>query len=439
MIVQCSQCSKTLKVPDIAAGKRVRCPACSGVVEVPLVASAQSPSIAGATSQNAVAGGRGDAAKGEGLKSPSLKDVPTSSNVIRRARVISSESRGSGDSSTASEGSTEGGSATTPTAKEASSRGKGGRIDGVRDSLRSDRGSSVKSSSSGKPRKRATPAEQGEDVEDYDSGYGSYEDDGADYFESNPFAPPKAGSASSSGRSGGPSDIASRKLAGLGLLIQGWATVSIFLLVVFIFVASVIAAAMERGGGAGSPGLLVLIGLAAIAMFIGAIVVLVGECICLASPQRSGAKGLIIAAIGCLAVQVLFSVIQALADQGTSSLFRPAPFRQGPSSGQLMFAMLGLVSGLGHLICFELFLRKASENVRRDDLARQAMMVLIGIPSCFVLIFVCSFSAPLLARFVAPVMGLVMLAPILAAGIAIIVFSVMHVSLLFRVGWALRG
>ena len=186
MIVQCSQCSKTLKVPDIAAGKRVRCPACSGVVEVPLVASAQSPGIAGATSQNAVAGGRGDAAKGEGLKSPSLKDVPTSSNVIRRARVISSESRGSGDSSTASTESTEA-SVTTPTAKEASSRGKGGRIDGVRDSLRSDRGSSVKSSSSGKPRKRARPAEQGEGVEDYDSGYGSYEDDGAGYFESNPF------------------------------------------------------------------------------------------------------------------------------------------------------------------------------------------------------------------------------------------------------------
>jgi hypothetical protein len=32
-----------------------------------------------------------------------------------------------------------------------------------------------------------------------------------------------------------------------------------------------------------------------------------------------------------------------------------------------------------------------------------------------------------------------MLAPILAAAIAIIVFSVMHVSLLFRVGGALRS
>jgi hypothetical protein len=32
-----------------------------------------------------------------------------------------------------------------------------------------------------------------------------------------------------------------------------------------------------------------------------------------------------------------------------------------------------------------------------------------------------------------------MLAPILAAGIAMIVFAVMHVSLLFRVGRALRS
>lgn len=92
---------------------------------------------------------------------------------------------------------------------------------------------------------------------------------------------------------------------------------------------------MEGGGRAGSPGLFILIGLAAIAMFIGAIAVLVGECICLAIPQRSGAKGLIIAAIGCLTGQVLFAVIQALADQGASIPFRPAPFRQGPASGQI--------------------------------------------------------------------------------------------------------
>ncbi len=222
-------------------------------------------------------------------------------------------------------------------------------------------------------------------------------------------------------------------------MIQGWATVSIFLSLVFIVVASFIAGAMERGGGAGSAGLLILIGFAAIGMFIAAIVVLVGECICIAIPQRSGAKGLIIAAICCLAAQVVFAVIQTLTDHGTSNPFRPAPFPQGPSGGQFLLALIGFVTGLGHLICFELFLKKASDYMRRDDLARHAMTILIGVPSCFVLIFVCSFLAPVLALNIAPVMGLVMLAPILAAVIAVIVFSVMHVSLLFRVGWALRS
>jgi hypothetical protein len=203
--------------------------------------------------------------------------------------------------------------------------------------------------------------------------------------------------------------------------------------IVFIVVASFVAGAMERGGGAGSQGLLILIGFAAIGMFVAAIVVLVGECICIAIPQRSGAKGLIIAAICCLAAQVVVGVIQTLTDQGASNPFRPSPFQQGPSAGQLLLALIGFVTGLGHLICFELFLKKSSEYMRRDDLARQAMTILIGIPSCTVLIFVCSFLA------LAPAMGLVMLAPILAAAIAIIVFAVMHVSLLFRVGWALRS
>ena len=413
MLVQCTQCNKTLKVPDTAAGKRIRCPACSTIVDVPLSVSTAPPTSGSAAAAQSTAAG---------------------SAPIRKARTVSSESRGAGDAGSSTSGGSKAPSS-SPASREASSRGSASSSSQGRDAVRSDRGTPARSTSSQRPRKPSRPVEQDDD----DFGYGSYEDDGADYFGANPFAPPRARENSSSGHSGGQSEVSSRMLAGLGLLIQGWATVSIFLLVVFIFVASFVAAAMERGGGAGSQGLLVLIGLAALAMFIGAIVVLVGECICIAIPQRSGAKGLIIAAIGCLAVQVLFSVIQTLSDQGASNPFRPVPFRQGPSSGQTLFAMLGLLSGLGHLICFELFLKKASEYVRRDDLARQAMIILIGIPSCFVLIFVCSFLAPILARSVAPVMGLVMLAPILAAGIAIIVFSVMHVSLLFRVGGALRS
>ena len=413
MLVQCTQCSKTLKVPDTAAGKRIRCPACSTVVDVPLSAST-TPSTSGS---------------GAAVQNPAAGSPP-----IRKARAVSSESRSTADASPLTSGGSKAASS-SPVSRETSSRGASSSSGQSRDSVRSDRGTPARSKSSQRPQKRSRPIEQYDD----DFGYGSYEDEGADYFESNPFAPPRTSTGVSSARSGGQDEISSRRLAGLGLLIQGWATVSIFLSIVFIIVASFIAGGLERGSTAGSQGLLILIGFAAIGMFIAAIVVLVGECICIAIPQRSGAKGLIIAAICCLAAQVVLAVMQTLADQGTSNPFRPTPFPSGPSAGQFLFALIGFVTGMGHLICFELFLKKASEYVRRDDLARQAMTILIGVPSCFVLIFVCSFLAPILARSLAPVMGLVMLAPILAAGIAIIVFSVMHVSLLFRVGWALRS
>lgn len=408
MLVQCTQCSKTLKIPDTAAGKKIRCPACSAVVDVPLSASVvPSKGGSGAAGQN----------------------QPAASPPIRKARAVGSEARGTTDASPSVSGGSKAASS-SPASREASSRGTSTSSSQSRDSVRSGRSEPAKSTTNQRPRRLSKPVEQDED----DFGYGSYEDDGADYFESNPFAPPRSAAGVSTARSGGQEEVSSRRLAGLGLLIQGWATVSIFLMFVFIFVASFIVGVLAGGGRAGSPGLIILVGFAAIGVFIAAIVVLVGECICIAIPQRSGAKGLIIGAICCLAAQVVLSVMQALADQGAGG-----PFSTGPSSGQVLLSLMVLVTGLAHLICFELFLKKSSEFMRRDDLARQAMTILIGIPSCFVLIFLCSFLAPILARFVAPIMGLVMLAPILAAGIAMVVFAVMHVSLLFRVGWALKS
>jgi phage FluMu protein Com len=40
--IQCSKCQKTLKVPDEAAGKKVRCPSCQEVIAVP-AAQKESP------------------------------------------------------------------------------------------------------------------------------------------------------------------------------------------------------------------------------------------------------------------------------------------------------------------------------------------------------------------------------------------------------------
>ncbi len=220
MLVQCTQCNKTLKVPDTAAGKRIRCPACSTVVDVPLSVAAAPPASGSAAAAQSTAAG---------------------SASIRKARTVSSESRDAGSS-------TSGGSkapSSSPASREASSRGSTSSSSQGRDGVRSDRGTPARSTSSQKPRKPSRPVEQDDD----DFGYGSYEDDGADYFGANPFAPPRARENSSSGHSGGQSEVSSRRLAGLGLLIQGWATVSIFLLVVFIFVPALLLQPWREAGG----------------------------------------------------------------------------------------------------------------------------------------------------------------------------------------------
>ena len=177
---------------------------------------------------------------------------------------------------------------------------------------------------------------------------------------------------------------------------------------------------------------------------IAGITVLIGECICLAIPERSGAKAFIIAAISLLSFQVVLGIMQAVsgANSGPAPFqptpFQPSPFQASQSGAPFAMAILGLLAGIGHIVCFELFLRKASQYTRRDDLAKQAMAVLIGIPACVGTVFVCSLLAGLLGRHVSPILGLILLIPILAASIAVIVFSVMHVALLFRVGAALR-
>lgn len=262
--------------------------------------------------------------------------------------------------------------------------------------------------------------------------FGDYGGDaGFDSFGSNPFSPPRA-SGRNSART--PNDTASTSVAGMGLLIQGWATVTIFLTIV-----GMLAAGYLFSGQGMASGILILLRVSGIVIFVAAITILVGECICLAIPQQSGAKGFIIGAVAFLALQVILSLVQTFSAANAGMPFQPIPIRQGLQGAQLAFGILGLVCGLGHIICFELFLRASSQYVRRNDLAKTAMSILVGIPSCFVVIIGCSVITPWLARNVAPVIGLIMLIPMLAASIGMIVFAVMHVALLFRVGAALRN
>ncbi len=298
-----------------------------------------------------------------------------------------------------------------------------------------------------RPAQQSKPAEPDEELDEsvYNS-YGGYYSDDDPYgsFDANPFAPPQSGSAqSSSRRSGSRNDAASRSLAGIGLLIQGWATVAIFLIVVGVLGLAFLTASMVGPGGTGTPPprtFLAMFGLAGIGVFVAAITILVGECICLAIPQKSGAKGLIVASVSMLLVQVVIGVLQALlAPYNSGSPFAPLPMRQGATAATVLIPLIGLFAGLGHMICFELFLRRAALYMRRDDLAKQASIVLFGLPGGFILVIVCALITPFVAVLLGPVFGLLMLIPTIGGAIAMLVFAVMHVGLLFRVGSALRS
>lgn len=414
MLVRCPNCQKTLKVPDTVAGKKIRCPACSGVVDVPRESGGapasttiQSPKDAGLSAES----------------SPAIRKARSVSRESSSAAVPAKPATASLSPSTRPASGPKG--TTPPDPKRATS--STGRPDN-------------KSTSAAKPPKRPKPDEYADAYEeDYDSHDGEEDyDDGYDSVNSNPFAPPKTRAGSAASRPTSHNEAASRSLAGMGLLIQGWATVSVFMMLLFMLGVGFLLGG--RTSGPPPQGFLALIGLSGIGMFVAAIAVLIGECLCLSIPERSGAKGLIIAAVSLLALQVVLSVMQVLLTESSSPTpFQAPPFRQNLSAGQLFFSLLGLLTGIGHIVCFELFLRKASQYVRRDDLAKQAMTILIGIPSCLVAIFVCSFVAPLLGFYVAPVLALIMLIPLIAAGIGLIVLAVMHVALLFKVGAALRA
>lgn len=47
--VYCDSCQKKLRVPDTAAGKRIKCPKCQGVISVPAVANNAAPTVAPTT------------------------------------------------------------------------------------------------------------------------------------------------------------------------------------------------------------------------------------------------------------------------------------------------------------------------------------------------------------------------------------------------------
>ncbi len=334
MIIQCQTCSKKLKAPDSAAGKKVKCPGCESVI-----------SIKPAQSSTAEPAGRAK------KSAPARKKRP-------------SASRGTG----------------APSRRERPADKR-------------------QSPPKRKKRKRSADDLFGDDFGDLSQG--------EDYDDlENPYAAPRAtgGSKKRKGKRGRKSE--GLGTVGAGLLVQGWAIVGTILMVaVFVLTAM----ASGPGGGIGSGVMLLGVG-----SIVAGLAMLIGEVMCLAAPVDSGAKGLIIATVCCSAVNICASIANSVG---------------GPN---LALAAVGGLAGLGRVVLFLLFLRAIANYAGLQERGNRALTVLIGMPTCSLLIV--GGGVVLLAlRAGGGVVALLFGILVFACMVAMLVFSV--ITFFYCSGW----
>lgn len=238
MIVSCEFCAKKYKLPESAAGKKIKCPGCGEAISVP---------------QSGLSGSQKPGRKSTGLSGG------TGSKQPRRS-----------SSSKASEGQSAAGKRAA-----ASRRGSG----------------TARRKNASKQRGRAR---QDDDlIADYDdfAADDDFADDdfGGGDFGDDPYAAP-SGRGRGSSRKKGRRGKSGLKTVGLGLLIQAFgmsAVIGMTLIgVVLGFTGNVAIVTVALYG---------LLGVAVL----GAVAMLVGELLCLSAPADSGGKGLIIGAVVC--------------------------------------------------------------------------------------------------------------------------------------------
>lgn len=219
------------------------------------------------------------------------------------------------------------------------------------------------------------------------------------------------------------------------MLVQGWSFVFVFTSMLGL-IGIVLLARLVADPGSGPPRALGYLGLLALlGNFVAGIAILVGQCLCLAIPSRSGAKGWIIGAISFLVAMVVLFFMMGLSGDLMSSGFMNAGMARMISG----IFFLWLLTPLGYTICFHIFLRQASLYVGRDDLGTQALIVLIGPPVTGVLHTISFVLIGMIASSMDPVvLGVMAIILSLFFLIAYVVFAVMHVALLFRLGAAMK-
>ncbi|MBC7967605.1 MAG: hypothetical protein H7Z17_16955 [Fuerstia sp.] len=408
MIVTCPNCRKTLKAPDGAAGKKIRCPGCLEIIAVP--------------AEGGAGGGSSSITKpATKPKPPSASPAPESTASPRRSPSSSSAAeskpaaKSGGRSASASAGSTGGPQSGTPARPKSKPT-----------STTSGTGASSR------PPKRPKREDPAEYDDDYGSGYEASEVDpwssGPSWEEPNPYAAPTYGTSTS--RSKKSTGSGSLKLAGIGLLVQAWSYIGIIVGFFSLIAIGVIVAATRSGGGGGvGPAEvgMVFAGLGVIVMIPLGLAILVGYVLCAFVPANTGARTPMIIALVLSVLMFLFSILEAV---GTAF--------NSPGT-VLVISGLRLVMWIAQIVSFCLFMKAAATYVRRDDLAQSANIVMYGLTIGPFLAVVGAFLAGILGAAVAPAAGIVMFIGVAVISLGILVVWVMQLFLMFRLGTAMKN
>ncbi len=400
MILTCPNCRKTLKAPDSAAGKRIRCPGCLEVMPVP---SADVGGGSGASTSVARPAAR--------PKPPSATSAPLSTAPSGQP---SSHSGAAGSKPTATPDGTASGARSNAQPRSKQTRTKSG-IGG-----------------SSRPPKRPKP----QSISDYDSDDESGdESSGADSWSSgpswdepNPYAARTYTSLSPRNRkTAGNGNL---KLAGSGLLVQAWAYVGI-IVVFFSMIAIGVIVALIRSevvGGIGPNEVgIMFAGLSFLLLIPLGIAILVGHVLCVFVPPKSNARTPMIIALAMSVLMFLFSILQAVGTAFNSP------------GAVIAIGGLRLVMWIAQIVCFCLFMKASARYVRRDDLAQSANIVMYGLTIGPFLVVVGAFLALLLGEAVAPAAGIAMSIGVAIVSVGVLVVWVMQLFLMFRLGTAMKN
>jgi hypothetical protein len=138
---------------------------------------------------------------------------------------------------------------------------------------------------------------------------------------------------------------------GLRLIYNGTVT-----LIAGVIIGAILAAV--AGIAAGGGGAMMILVIAALVLLAAFIMIIVGTLMCLATPEETGAKGLIIASVALYAVGICLSILGSLTE---------SPVAQSA----------GTLASLGGNITFLLFLKQLSQFIGAIQLVEKAKLLLI--------------------------------------------------------------